>query len=255
MRLPCVLLAASLLPVASSAEESLEQWRLKETTPLQAALHHVQGIDVERGVLWVSSVDRETRKGYLSRFELASGRLLQQVEVQDGLRYHPGGIALDGDSIWVPVAEYDRDGPATIQRRDKTTLALQSSFTVDDHIGCIAAGPGGLIAGNWDSRILYRWTFDGDEIARTANPHATSYQDLKWLDSALLASGGQGRDAGAIDWLDPDSYELLRRLSAHRTDRDVSFTNEGMTLRDGLLYLLPEDDPSRLFSFQPSSEP
>jgi hypothetical protein len=217
-------------------------------------LHHVQGIDVDGGVLWVSSVDRAAQKGYLSRFELATGRLLKQVEVQDGLRYHPGGIALDGDSIWVPVAEYDRDGPATIQRRDKTTLELLSSFTVNDHIGCIAAGPDGLIGGNWDSRILYRWTFDGAETARTANPHATSYQDLKWVEGNLLGSGGQGRDAGAVDWLEPNSYELVRRLSVHRTDRDVSFTNEGMALRDGTLYLLPEDDPSRLFVFTPPAQ-
>lgn len=254
MRLLFALPAASLLLLAAPAEESLEQWRIENITPLQATLHHVQGIDVEDGVLWVSSVDRATHKGYLSRFELATGLLLQQVEVQDGLRYHPGGIALDGDSIWVPVAEYDRDGPTTVQRRDKTTLALQSSFTVNDHIGCIAAGPDSLIGGNWDSRILYRWELDGAEIARTANPHATSYQDLKWVDGMLLGSGGQGRDAGAIDWLDPNGYELVRRLSAHRTDRDVSFTNEGMALRDGTLYLLPEDDPSRLFSFQPPAE-
>ena len=54
-----------------------------------------------------------------------------------------------------------------------------------------------------------------------------------------------GRDAGAIDWLSPANYELQRRLSDHRTDRDVSFTNEGMPLRNGTLHLLPEDDPSR----------
>ena len=64
-----------------------------------------------------------------------------------------------------------------------------------------------------------------------------------------------GRDAGAIDWLSPTNYELQRRLSAHRTDLDVSFTNEGMTLRNGTLYLLPEDDPSRLFVFEPPHKP
>ncbi len=250
MRWIWAFLAASLL-LAAADESSLNRWRLETTTPLQATLHHVQGIDVEAGVLWVSSVDRDAQKGYLSRFDLATGRLLKQVEVQDGLRYHAGGIALDGDSIWVPAAEYDRDGPATIQRRDKTTLELQSSFTVDDHIGCIAAGPGGLIGGNWDSRTLYRWTRDGREISRTPNPQPASYQDLKWADGYLLASGGLGQDAGAVDWLDPDSFKLVRRVLAHQTDRGVPFTNEGMTLRNGTLYFLPEDDPSRLFSFQP----
>lgn len=250
-----MFLAASLLLTAAPPnEESLEQWRLQKITPLEATLHHVQGIDVEEGSLWVSSVDRAAQKGYLSRFDLATGRLLQQTEAQEGARYHPGGIALDGDSIWVPVAEYDRDGPTTVQRRDKKTLELISSFTVDDHIGCIAASPEGLIGGNWDSRILYRWTFDGGEIARSANPHATSYQDLKWADGRLLGSGGQGRSVGAIDWLDPNGYGLVRRIAAHRTDRGVSFTNEGMALRGGTLYLLPEDDPSRLFAFKPASD-
>ena len=120
----------------------------------------MRGIDVERGVLWVSSVDAATRVGYLSRLALPSGRLLNQVQVQDGQRFHPGGLTLDGDSIWVPVAEYDRDGPTTIERRDKRTLALISRFAVNDHIGCLAAGKDGLVGGNWDGR-LYLLPEDG----------------------------------------------------------------------------------------------
>jgi hypothetical protein len=80
MRLLCALFIASLLP-AARAEESLRQWHLETTLPLQATLHHVQGIDVEGGILWVSSVDRAAQKGYLSRFDLARGKLLKQVEV------------------------------------------------------------------------------------------------------------------------------------------------------------------------------
>jgi hypothetical protein len=30
----------------------------------------------------------------------------------------------------------------------------------------------------------------------------------------------------------------------------VSYTHEGMAIRDGVLYLLPEDEPSRLFRFK-----
>ena len=41
----------------------------------------------------------------------------------------------------------------------------------------------------------------------------------------------------------------MRRVRAGKTDRGVSLTNEGMTFRGGKLYLLPEDDPSRLFVF------
>jgi hypothetical protein len=77
-----------------------------EVITLQGPLHHVQGIDVEGGIVWVTSVDRATRKGFLYRVDLKSGRTLASVEVQDGDRYHPGGLTLDGGSVWVPVAEY-----------------------------------------------------------------------------------------------------------------------------------------------------
>lgn len=236
---------------AGQLEDRLESWKALPEIALQADLHHVQGIDVERGVLWVSSVDAREGVGYLSRFELPSGRMVGQVQVQEGKRFHPGGLTLDGDSIWVPVAEYDRDGPTTIQRRNKRTLELMSSFIVNDHIGCIAAGKDGLVGGNWDSRILYRWNRQGRALGQTPNPGKTSYQDLKIVRGELVGSGNLSREAGAIEWLDGKSYQLRRRLGAGKTTRNVTYTNEGMTLRDGYLYLLPEDGASRLFRFAP----
>ena len=227
----------------------LDGWKALPIIELLADLHHVQGIDVERGLLWVSSVDAPARVGYLSRFDLRTGRLLNQVRVEEGQRFHPGGLTLDGDSIWVPVAEYDRDGPTSIQRRDKRTLALRTSFTVNDHIGCIAAGKDGLVGGNWDSRILYRWSREGREISRTPNPGTTSYQDLKIVDGLLLGSGNQSKTEGAVEWLDPKDYLVKKRVMAGQTSRGVTYTHEGMTYREGRLYLLPEDGRSRLFVF------
>lgn len=240
----------ALLALALVDEQRLDTWKALPPVSLQADLHHVQGIDVERGFLWVSSVDARAAKGYLSRFDLASGRLLHQVEVQEGKRFHPGGITLDGDSIWIPVAEYDRDGPTTVQRRDKSTLQLLESFAVNDHIGCIAAGRGSLVGGNWDSKLLYRWTRKGVEISKTNNPAKTSYQDLKIINGDLLGSGNQSKQSGAIDWLDLRDFHLKKRLTVGQTDRGLTYTHEGMTLRQGRLYLLPEDTPSRLFIFR-----
>jgi hypothetical protein len=227
----------------------LSEWRALPPVALRAELHHAQGIDLEGGVLWVSSVDAEARVGYVSRFELATGKLLAQVRVDEGARFHPGGLTLDGDSIWVPVGEYDRDGPTTVQRRDKRTLALLSSFTVHDHIGCLAADQDGLVGGNWDSRILYRWNRDGKELGKTPNPGKTRYQDLKIVGGALVGSGLLSKTEGAVDWLDPRDYRLVKSVSTGVTDRGVAYTQEGMTLRGGRLYLLPEDGPSRLFAF------
>ncbi|HYZ86477.1 MAG TPA: DUF6454 family protein, partial [Bryobacteraceae bacterium] len=138
-------------------ETQLTDWKQRASVTLQATIHHVQGIDVEGTTLWVSSVDTKEHKGYLSRFDLRSGKLLSQVQVHEGRRIHPGGLALQGNFVWVPVAEYHRGGPTTIQKRDKTTLILLSSFNVDDHIGCLAAADGYLIGGNWNSRMFYRW--------------------------------------------------------------------------------------------------
>lgn len=244
-----VLGSVGALPAQTVTGESLETWRARTPLPLAAALHHVQGIDVAGGRLWVSSVDAKARKGYLSRFDLATGRLLAQVEVQEGVRFHPGGIALDGDSVWVPVAEYRRDSSATIQRRDKDTLQLRSRFEVNDHIGCVAAGADTLIGGNWDSRVLYTWTKDGRQLERRANPRATAYQDLKMDGSLLVASGIASREQGAVEWLRVRDLALVRRVVTGKTDRGVLYTQEGMTWRGGSLYLLPEDGPARLFEF------
>jgi hypothetical protein len=47
-----------------------------------------------------------------------------------------------------------------------------------------------------------------------------------------------------------DDYRLLRRVIAGKTDRGLPFTHEGMAFRNGALYFLPEDDPSRVFIFR-----
>lgn len=217
---------------------------------IEGPSHHVQGIDVEGGVLWVTSVDRATRSGFLSRYDLVSGRRLARVPVHDGERFHPGGIQIDGGSVWVPVAEYRRASSTWIQRRDKATLALIAQFEVADHIGCVAAANGVVWGGNWDSTHLYRWRQDGTLIDKRANPTGTKYQDIKVVEGVLVASGLGGPDRGAINWLDPTTLAITRRIVTGATDRGVPFTNEGMTVRGGTLYLLPEDDDSRLFQYK-----
>jgi Family of unknown function (DUF6454) len=245
-----LLLAMAGAPVVAAEEQPLSSLRLIEVIPIAAALHHVQGIDVDGGKLWVTSVDRTNRKGYLHLVALPSGRLLREVEVQQGDRFHPGGISLDRSSVWLPVAEYQRNSRSVIQRRNRQTLALLESFEVDDHIGCIAAGRDVLIGGNWDSRMLYFWDRAGKLIEKRENPSRTAYQDMKLIDGVLVASGTLPGQAGAIEWLDRHNLALRRSIQAGATDRGVRYTNEGMAIRQGQLYLLPEDGPSRLFVFR-----
>jgi hypothetical protein len=228
---------------------SLADWKLERELPIAADLHHVQGIDVEGDTFWVSSVDARAGKGFLTRLRLSDGVVLRQVEVQDGKRIHPGGIMLDGNSLWIPVAEYHRGGPSWVERRNKTTLQLEQRFDVADHIGCVAVIGNRLVGGSWSSRVIYEWTREGRELSRRENPITTSWQDLK-ADGELLLGGGQlGRDKGALDWVRLNDLKLVRQLRTGPTDRGFSYTHEGFTLREGKLYFLPEDAPSRLFVF------
>lgn len=229
---------------------------LVRVIPLEGDTHHVQGIVVDGQRLWVTSVDRAARKGWLFEYELETGRRLRAVEVQQGAMYHPGGFDHDEESLWIPVAEYRPDGRTVIQRRSKETLELMSSFEAADHIGALAVLPDGLLAANWDSRLFRFYSREGKLRWSRANPHAARYQEIKRRYGSIAASGLLGRGEAArsvLDWLDPDTLMLLGRETLGRTDRGVPYTNEGMDVRDGLLYLLPEDAPSRLFVFRGES--
>jgi len=229
---------------------TLDRLPRPHTLSLKGVVYHVQGIDLDDSRLWVTSVDAKSRKGYLHEFSIPGGELLRSVEVQDGARFHPGGIATDSVSIYVPVAEYRRSSTAVIQRRGKRTLALEAQFEVNDHIGCIAVSGDTLIGGNWDSLELYFWDRAGVLKRKVPNPTGNGFQDIKVVEGVLVASGLLKDRTGAIDWLELPSLRTIRRITTGATDRGDPFTREGMTIRDGRLYLLPEDHPSRLFSFE-----
>ncbi|MDZ4802874.1 MAG: hypothetical protein SGI92_32340 [Bryobacteraceae bacterium] len=55
--------AAVALFVCALVGHAADGWKLVQTISLRATLHHVQGIDVMDGAVWVSSVDRASRKG------------------------------------------------------------------------------------------------------------------------------------------------------------------------------------------------
>lgn len=232
--------------LAAPVRELPEPERIVE---LQATMDHVQGVHIDGNKLWVSWVDRNKHTGHLGEFDVTTGKLVRSVDVHEGERYHPGGIASDDRSIWLPVAEYKANSSATIQRRNRDTLALEARFDVSDHIGCIAVAPDAIYGGNWDSRDIYTWTRDGKQVAKRVNPSATRYQDMKYVNGALLGSGLR-RNEGAIDFLDGTDLRLRRRIRAGKSGRGVVLTHEGMAIDAGRLYLLPEDGPSRLFVFK-----
>jgi len=221
---------------------------LIRTVTLNGVLDHPQGIttSADGATLFVTSVLRKEQKGLLVAFRASDGMLLQRVEVQDGARYHPGGLGRLGDALWLPVAEYRRTSTSVVQCRDVKTLAVRSSFPVADHIGAVAVTSGALIGCNWDARAFYEWTFEGKESKVVEHDGSARYQDLHWTGEALLAGGLIG-DQGVVDLLEWPSLDLRERIVVGQTDRGVVLTAEGMAVRGSELLLMPEDDPTRVF--------
>jgi hypothetical protein len=244
----CGFLAVALTNRALTEKDLLETIRLAGDT------HHVQGIELDGSRLWLTSVDVPDRRGLLLQYRLPEGTLEHSVAVHDGSRYHPGGISGDAQSLWVPVADYRRDGSSVIQKRSKQTLEIEDEFEVPDHIGCIAVTPEYLIGANWDARDLYVWTHRGKLLRKLGNPTANAFQDMKFVDGKLVGSGLLKDKSGAIDWMqlaaDASGIQVVRRITTGKTERGVAYTHEGMTIRNGKLWLLPEDTPSRLFVFR-----
>jgi hypothetical protein len=238
------LLSPSLL------SQSLDRLPLLRTIELKARTYHVQGIEAEDDRLWVTSVDKTTQSGYLHEFTLPNGTLIREIKLSDGARYHPGGIALAGNSLWIPIAEYKANSSSIVQRRNKRTLAVEQQFTVDDHIGCVAVNGNVVIGGNWDTRNLYFWDTNGKLLRKEMNPTGNAFQDMKVAGGMLVGSGLLAGRNGAIDWLDLKALKAVRRLTVGKTSRGDPFTREGMAIRGNELMLLPEDEPSRLFVFQ-----
>src|SRR6478609_9322787 len=113
-----------LLAAISAGQDTYSRLRLSQTIPLVGETFHVQGIDVDGARLWVTAVDRTSKRGWLFEYKLPEGRPVRSIEIQDGDRFHPGGMMADGDSLWLPVAEYKKESTALIQKRNKQTLAL-----------------------------------------------------------------------------------------------------------------------------------
>jgi hypothetical protein len=243
--------AAAIAILASCLySQSLDEFPLLRVIELKGKTYHVQGIEAEADRLWVTSVDRATQSGYLQEFSLPEGALIREVKVQDGVRYHPGGISGAGESLWIPVAEYKANSTSIVQKRSKRTLAIERQFAVQDHIGCIAVRGETVIGGNWDSRDLYFWNTDGALLRKVPNPTQTSFQDMKVVGEMLVGSGGFPGGIGAVEWIDLTALKPIKRITVGKTDRGASFTREGMLIRGDELMLLPEDGSSRLFVFR-----
>jgi len=254
-----VLLVLASLAVAAAPDpfaSPIEHARPMGTLKLAGELFHVQGLEVAGKHIWVTSVDQANRKAWLHQFDRTTGKFLRRLEVSDGARYHPGGISISGGSVWVPVAEYRPESSAVLIEIDAETLGVRRKIPVADHLGCVAASGRTLVAGNWNSRLLYVFDLDKNAPPRVMpNPSSTQYQDMKFVGRQLVAGGSRTLWSGTVDWIDWPSMKIVRTLRSGAVGvirpfgRGGAYTGEGLAMDGRDLYLLPEDGPSRVFHF------
>ncbi|MCX4692379.1 DUF6454 family protein [Streptomyces sp. NBC_01408] len=172
-------------------------WSVINRVPLEFPAHHPQG--VVRGSdrrLYLSSAeiieptrfygspvdgfDRTPGQGIGHLFVTdPDGGALGHVTVGEDAVYHPGGIDFDGESVWVPAAEYRPHSRSIVYRVDPDTLEVREAFRFDDHIGGVVRDrqSGLLHAVTWGSRSLLTFTPDGRLTHRVDNKsHFVDYQ-------------------------------------------------------------------------------
>lgn len=217
---------------------------------LQFNAYHVQGLVVSDTVLFVTAVDRLRRQGWLFQVHRASGRLMQAVELTEGLRIHPGGLSFDGRWLWIPNATYDPHGSTRILALSPQDLSVQHSFTVQHHVSLLAADSQGRLYGSdWNSQYFFVWDFAGRLLVRVPNPTKVAYQDCKLVDAYLLCGGYRDLWKGVLDLIDPENWRLVHRIPVGRTRWGWPLTREGLAVYGDTLYLLPYDGQGEVLAF------
>jgi len=217
--------------------------------PLKFSTYHVQGLDITEQFYFVTSVDTKQSRSWLFKIDRKNAGLISQVELTDGALVHPGGLQFDGRFLWIPNAEYKRLSRTMVYGLDPDTLAIHTSFEVDDHIGAIASNGKNLLYGvNWDAHHFYTWDIDGRKLEKIDSPTSIAYQDIKYFGGKLLCSGHKD-NISAIDIIDPEGWTLVKRINLPKDKWKSDLTREGMAF-DGVFYFLPDDGPnSRILIF------
>lgn len=247
-------------------------WELVHETVLPFAAHHPQGMTFANGLTFLSSVElmeepipaadparRTAGAGHGHVFVIdARGELVRDIGLGEGRMYHPGGIDFDGESIWVPIAEYRAASQSIVYTIDPDTLEARERFRVDDHIGWCLRDPDldRVFGGSWGSRRLHTWTTDGTHLDTWENPsHFVDYQDAQHLGEGLLLCTGisllpspQGApfELGGLALVDPSRHIVVHDVpvSAYTSAGHV-ITRNPVALTAGpegfLLHVAPDD--------------
>jgi Family of unknown function (DUF6454) len=263
------------------------KWQQKEKIHLQFNAYHPQGMTRIGDLYYMSSVeiiekpvkydqpqdgyDRTPGKGVGHLFVFnKQGKLLKDIQLGEGIIYHPGGIAFDGKSIWVPVAEYRPNSHSIVYKVNYKTMKVEEVFRVNDHIGGIVrdSQSGKLIGVSWGSRKFYEWNEKGQQLRVKENPsHFIDYQDCEGVGQGKMVCSGISElpnpatgyskpyELGGLALLDIKRLNTIHEVplmefspQGHVITRNPVFLeNAGQELR---LYAVPDDDDASLLVYE-----
>jgi hypothetical protein len=177
--------------------------------------------------------------------------------------YHPGGIDYDGESIWVPVAEYRPRSEAVLYKVNPATLKAVEAFRVKDHLGAVVFNreEKTVVGMNWGAEAFYEWSTDGRLIRKVLNEvDEYSYQDCKYLQGpAMICSGTRQNANGGLTVVDLLDFSLIQDLHMiPRTPKKILMTRNPMAIESAVVsgeerlryYFMPEDNNGPLYVFE-----
>jgi hypothetical protein len=256
-------------------------WKIEREIKLAFPAHHPQGMVVVGDDIFLSSVEVNewpqlgpggrspgAGAGHLYRLD-RRGELQGEVQLGEGDMYHPGGLAWDGEAVWVSVAEY-RPNSHSVVYRVTPELVVEEIFRFDDHLGGLIYDRDcdTLHALSWGSRHAYTWRLDegrpaGPPARRTNGSHWIDYQDCQYVARGHALCGGIA--AYEVQPLAGSRSELVLGglalvdlttfLPVHEVPVPLWVSPEAPFTRNPFFYLdnedrfffLPEDDRARLF--------
>lgn len=261
-------------------------WEQKEKVDLQFNTYHPQGMTKVGDLYYMSSVeiiektvkyeqprdgyDRTPGKGIGHLFVFTKeGKLLKDIKLGEGNIYHPGGIAYDGKSIWISVAEYRPNSKSIIYKVNPETMNTQEVFRTSDHIGGILRDgkQGPLKAVSWGSRTFYEFNEKGKVLRKSNNSsHFIDYQDCEnagkdnMICSGITELPQQGSspakyELGGLALLDIKTMEMVHEMpitlfsdKGHVVTRNPVFLENK---KQGLImYTVPDDDQSSMLVYE-----
>ncbi|WML49041.1 DUF6454 family protein [Neobacillus sp. PS3-34] len=261
-------------------------WEQTEKVDLQFKTYHPQGMTKVGDLYYMSSVeiiekpvkydqphdgyDRSPGKGIGHLFVFnKEGKLLKDIKLGEGSIYHPGGIAYDGESIWVPAAEYRPNSKSIIYKVDPQTMKSEEVFRTNDHIGGVLRDGkhGNLKAVSWGSRTFYEFNEKGKVLRKSTNPsHFIDYQDCESAGKESMICSGITElpqqssstakyELGGLALLDMKKMNMVHELpitlfspQGHVVTRDPVFLeNTKLGIK---MYAVPDDDQSSMLVYE-----